>query len=227
MHRWLAVLFAMAVGASLASAALAADLGGGRSKIATPPPPPPAPDAALPPVWSGLYVGAHGGYSWSNVDWEQLPASGSDGGTGWLLGGQIGYNWQTGRLVFGVEGDVTSSWVEGGNTCCDHSLSWLYSLRGRVGIAGFDNRMLFYVTAGGAWADFDYTSGFGRFSDTQFGWVAGGGIERALTPNLSARIEYLYYDFDSVTAPAGTLAAGATSLDPSMHTVRFGLNYRF
>ena len=52
------------------------------------------------------------------------------------------------------------------------------------------------LTAGAAWADVDYTSGFGRHSDTHFGWVFGGGIERALTPNLSARVEYLYYDFD-------------------------------
>jgi opacity protein-like surface antigen len=99
-------------------------------------------------------------------------------------------------------------------------------VRGRAGLTAFDNRTLFYVTAGAAWADVDYSS-IGSHSDTHFGWVAGAGIERALTPNLSARVEYLYYDFDDVTAPGGTVGPGPASLDPSMHTVRFGLNYKF
>ena len=135
----------------------------------------------------------------------------------------------TGRLagfVYGIEGDLSASWVDGGNGCCGHSINWLASVRGRAGFTGFDNRTLFYVTAGAAWADVDYAS-IGSHSDTHFGWVAGAGIERALTPNLSARVEYLYYDFDSVTAAGGTVGPGQPRLDPSMHTVRFGLNYKF
>ena len=106
--------------------------------------------------------------------------------------------------------------------------NWLYSVRARLGLASDDNRWLFYVTGGAAWADVDYSSaGFGGHSDTHFGWVAGAGIERALTPNLTARVEYLYYDFDSLSAPAGALGGGATELDPTMQTVRFGLNFKF
>ncbi len=127
--------------------------------------------------------------------------------TGPVAGGQIGYNIQTGRIVYGVEADISSSFIDGGNACCGHTVNWLASVRGRLGLTGFDNRTLFYVTAGAAWADIEYSS-LGNFSDTHFGWVAGGGIERALTPNLSARVEYLYYDFDSVTAPAGTAGPG-------------------
>jgi len=48
-----------------------------------------------------------------------------------------------------------------------------------------------------------------------------------LSQNLSARVEYLFYDFNESTAPAGALAGGTTKLDPSMQTVRFGLNYKF
>jgi opacity protein-like surface antigen len=48
-----------------------------------------------------------------------------------------------------------------------------------------------------------------------------------LTPNLAARVEYLYYGFDEVTAPAGSLAASSVGLDPSVQTVRFGLNFKF
>ena len=48
-----------------------------------------------------------------------------------------------------------------------------------------------------------------------------------LTPNLSARVEYLYYGFDQATAPAGALGGGPAALDLSTQTVRFGLNYKF
>lgn len=223
--RWLAVaFFALASSASLAPGAVAADLGGSRSKVVAAAPP----DPALPAAWSGVYFGVHGGYGWTDVGWQDA-ISGNHNGEGGLAGGQIGYNIQTGRLVFGVEADISASWIEGanGNGCCEHTVDMLYSVRGRAGLTGFDNRTLFYLTAGAAWADVEYTSGLGRHSDTQFGWVFGGGVEHALTRNLTARIEYLYYDFDAITAPPGSLAAGATSLDPSMHTVRFGLNFKF
>jgi outer membrane immunogenic protein len=208
----------------LAPAAVAADLGGAkRGRISEDPIPYQAPF-----TWTGFYVGTHLGYGWSDVDWQETNPSfnGSHDGSGVLAGGQIGYNWQAGRFVYGVEGDLSGSWVDGGRGCCDHSVNWLASVRGRAGLTGFDNRTLFYVTAGAAWADVDYTS-IGSHSDTHFGWVAGAGIERALTPNLSARAEYLYYDFDSVTAAGGTVGPGPASLEPSMHTVRFGLNYKF
>ena len=48
-----------------------------------------------------------------------------------------------------------------------------------------------------------------------------------LSQNLSARVEYLYYDFNDATAPAGTLDAASTKLDPTMQTVRFGINLKF
>jgi opacity protein-like surface antigen len=48
-----------------------------------------------------------------------------------------------------------------------------------------------------------------------------------LTSNLSARIEYLYYGFDSVTAPAGALGVGPANMEPTAQTVRFGLNFKF
>jgi outer membrane immunogenic protein len=213
----------------LAPGAMAADLGKpGRGKIARVDPVPLVEDVS-PFSWTGLYVGGHVGYGWSDIDWREEPAftAGHDG-SGWLAGGQVGYNWQRGRLVFGIEADISSSWIEGGSGCCGHGINWLTSVRGRAGLASYDNRWLFYATAGAAWADVDYSSaGFAGHSETQFGWVAGAGIERALTPNLTARIEYLYYDFDGVTAPAGSLGPAAADLDPSMHAVRFGLNFKF
>ena len=224
MFRLRTMFLGLAALCVFAPAAAAADLGGAkRGRVSEDPVPYQAPFS-----WTGFYVGAHLGYGWSDVDWQETNPSfnGSHDGSGVLAGGQIGYNWQAGRFVYGVEGDLSSSWVDGGNGCCGHSVNWLASVRGRAGITGFDNRTLFYVTAGAAWADVDYFSN-GSFSDTHFGWVAGAGIERSLTPNLSARVEYLYYDFDAAGAPAGAVAPASANFDPSMHTVRFGLNYKF
>ena len=217
--------------ASTAMTAMAADLGGGppRDSLKDAPPPP------LPLYsWSGLYIGVHAGYGWSDLDWTAGGTTVGDSGAGWVGGGQIGYNWQRGALVFGVEADISGSGLDGSITCpnsadaCGHDVNWLASVRGRLGVTGNNNRTLFYATAGGAWADVDYTAtGRPGFSDTHFGWVAGGGIEHMLTPNWSARIEYLYYGFDGATAPAGALAGGPVDLDPSMQTVRAGLSFKF
>jgi outer membrane immunogenic protein len=207
-----------------AQGAAGADLGRDRGRLATIEPAP----AAAPFSWAGLYVGAHVGYGWSDIEWQEGAFSGSHDGSGLLGGGQAGFNLQAGRFVYGVEADVSSGLIEGGDGCCGHSIDWLYSVRGRLGLASTDNRWLFYATGGAAWAEVDYRrAGFGGQSDTQMGWVAGGGIERALAPRLTARVEYLYYDFDSITAPPGTLGAAATEIDPTMHTVRFGLNFKF
>jgi outer membrane immunogenic protein len=217
-------------------AAVAADLGG--------PPRRSVKDAPIPygPVfsWTGVYVGAHIGYGWSDLDWQFANTPGfpsGHGGSGGLVGGQIGYNLQINQFVFGIEGDLSGSWIDGGTACpntafnCSHSVNWLASVRGRAGIAVNGNRTLLYATAGGAWADVDYAAtsvlGGTGHSERHTGWVAGAGIEHMLSPNLTARIEYLYYGFDSVTAPAGTLGAGPAALDLSTQTLRLGLNLKF
>lgn len=213
----------------LATAAQAADLGGAPRRSIKDAPVPYAPVYS----WTGLYVGTHAGYAWSDADWQDAIGPSGHDGSGWLAGGQIGYNLQVGRLVFGLEADASSAWLDGSATCagggsCSHSYNWLATVRGRVGTTVNDNRTLLYVTGGGAWADVDYASSNGPgFSHTHSGWVAGGGIEHMLSPNMTARVEYLYYSFDDVTASAGTLGASATSLDASTQTVRFGLNLKF
>jgi outer membrane immunogenic protein len=211
----------------LAQDAAAADLGGGRSRIASPAPAP-IPEAG-PFFWTGFYAGLHAGYGWSDVDWQEGGFSASHSGEGALAGGQVGFNLQAGRLVYGIEADLSSAWIEGGNDgCCGHSIDWLYSVRARAGFTSADNRWLIYATGGAAWADIAYrSSDLSGHSETQLGWVAGGGVERALTPNLTARVEYLYYDFERITAPPGSLGAAPTDLDPSTQTVRFGVNYKF
>jgi outer membrane immunogenic protein len=220
-----AVLAAVA-SVSVAQAAAAADLGGPRRGSLKDTPVADVPVVYERPFsWSGLYIGANVGYGWSDVDWQDTIGPGSHTGNGWLAGAQIGYNVQTGQFVFGAEADLSSAWIDGGNGCCGHEFNWLASVRARAGIAFNGNRTLLYATGGAAWADVDYTSTIGSgFSNTHFGWVAGGGIEHMLTQNLSARVEYLHYSFDEASGVAGGLA---TTVEPTLDTVRFGLNLKF
>jgi outer membrane immunogenic protein len=220
-----AVLAAIA-SVTVVHVAAAADLGGPRRGSLKDRPVVDAPVVYERPFsWTGLYIGANVGYGWSDVDWQDAIGPGSHDGQGWLAGGQIGYNLQTGQLVFGVEADLSSAWIDGGNSCCGHEFNWLASVRGRAGVTFNGNRTLIYATGGAAWADVDYTSPFGTgFANTHFGWVAGGGIEHMLTQNLSARVEYLHYSFEEAS---GTVANLPTSVEPTLETVRFGLNLKF
>jgi outer membrane immunogenic protein len=234
------VFLALVASVAFTQAAVAADLGGAPRR--------PVHDEVVSygPAfsWTGLYIGAHVGYGWSDADWQFDATPGistNHTGTGGLVGGQIGYNIQVRQFVFGAEADLSSAWIDGSTACpgagfnCGHRFNWMASVRGRAGVAVNNNRTLLYGTAGVAWADVDYaakdavtgaTFGTG-FSNTHVGWVAGAGIEHMITPNLTARVEYLYYGFDSATAPAGALGGGPASLDLNTQTVRFGLNFKF
>mgnify|MGYP000364283309 CR=1 FL=1 len=109
--------------------------------------------------WTGLYVGVHGGLGWTDADWNFSNASLSHSGYGGLLGAQVGYNFQIGRAVLGLEGDYSGSWMGGTDACpnpafnCSHDVNWLGSMRGRFGYTFNDNRTMVYGTAGLAWVD--------------------------------------------------------------------------
>ncbi|MDX2204567.1 MAG: outer membrane protein [Hyphomicrobiaceae bacterium] len=193
---------------------------------------------AAPVSWTGLYLGIHGGFGFSSADWDFFATSLGNPGSGAVLGGQIGYNVQWGRVVYGIEGDLSGTWINGADGCggytCRHDLDWLGSVRGRLGLAFNGNRTLLYGTGGIAWADATLSSrdgagvAFGSdFSTTQSGWVAGGGVEHMLSPNLTVRLEYLDYNFKDLTAPAGSLDVDPTHINLSTQVVRFGLNYKF
>jgi outer membrane immunogenic protein len=201
--------------ASIAGAACAADL--------------PAPSAAYtkaPAVvspatnWSGFYIGAMGGYG-SEATSDPLGIKGGFGG------GTVGYNWQSGMFVAGIEadgafGNISATATSGGITATA-KVDALATVRGRVGVA-FD-QVLLYGTGGLAIADtkISATDGVVSLSDskTQTGWTAGAGVEWMFMPRWSLKAEYLYRSFNSVTlfgVSTGTLA---------VNSGQFGINFHF
>lgn len=168
--------------------------------------------------WSGAYLGAMLGYQWGDFDVQGLGDVEADG---YVAGGYAGYNFQSGALVFGVEGDLAATDLSetSAGTTLESELTG--SIRGRVGYA-FD-RILAYGTGGVAFAD--VTASDGTVSDDNWhtGYVVGAGIEAAMTENILARVEYLYTDFGDETYNLTT----ATNADLSSHTVRAGIGYKF
>lgn len=195
-----------------------------------------APIAVASYSWAGFYLGAHVGWGQAHKDWFVFV---NDGGTehkadGFLGGGQIGFNWQSGKWVFGVEVDASLAGFKGSSVCpqvsftCRTKVEWLATAAGRIGYA-FDP-ILLYVKGGAAWAgdrfrmDTVFSSSVLTADQTRTGWTIGGGGEYALAGNWSAKIEYNYMDFGHKIASLSGIEA---DIDQQVHRVIFGLNYRF
>jgi outer membrane immunogenic protein len=218
------ILGGMVVAAALSGSVLAADLGA-RSY-----------DKAPPTNWSGLYIGGNVGYGWGNnsTDFEFFPTpvefgvnnTTLDNKSNGLLGGaQIGYNWQMGAIVTGLEADIQGSGIKGSrrssNTefsvfvpgqflSTEQELSWLSTVRGRLG-ATVTPDLLLYATGGLAYGHVDASADTffnstnhypASVSQTKAGWTVGGGAEWAFARNWSAKVEYLHVDLGSVSATA-------------------------
>ena len=67
--------------------------------------------------WTGGYIGINGGGGWGRSDTSAPFASGGFRTSGGILGGTLGYNYQMGQTVFGVEGDIDWSNIRGSATC--------------------------------------------------------------------------------------------------------------
>jgi outer membrane immunogenic protein len=228
-----AILTAVAT-LSMASLAAAADLEVAPTYKA--PPPPPTYN------WTGIYVGLNGGYGWGQQDpfnlitdrFDSLSTSISGGAFGGTLGAQV----QVAHVVLGFESDIdwahftgsasvipTVAGVPLGLVNASTNISWEATARARAGLAMAN--WLVYATGGlailGAKTSLTTAAGgpicgtiLANCSGTnrQIGAALGGGVEYGFTPNLSAKVEYLYF--------------AAASLDISHHgEIRGGLNYRF
>jgi len=185
-----------------------------------------APMYVAPPYnWTGFYVGINGGGGWGRSDFADPFATGSFKTSGALAGGTLGYNWQMGQAVFGVESDIDWSNIRGSAVCgafttCETKNDWLGTVRGRFGYA-FD-RVMPYVTGGLAVGDIKSSVvGVGSTHDTKAGWTVGGGVEAAIAGPWTAKVEYLHVDLGRSDAILGSTTKFNTNI------VRAGLNYRF
>ena len=177
--------------------------------------------------WTGFYVGAMGGYASEATS----DSSGLKGGFG---GGTLGYNWQSGMLVLGIEADgawadVSQTVTAPGLVTLRDKVEFLGTVRGRVGAAF--NQVLLYGTGGFAFADNKLSGNVlgVSLSDSKLhtGWAAGAGIEWMFAQRWSLKAEYLYRRFESQTYFTTQLPAGVASGTLAMNSVQVGINYHF
>jgi outer membrane immunogenic protein len=215
--------------------------------------------------WSGLHVGISGGgafnshdpsSSYENVDPATqaiLPHGAALTSNGGLVGGEIGYDVQTGGWIVGVEGDF--SWTNFGDSttnilpedlatgrpqltfATNYQMDWISTVRGRIGIPL--DHFLIYGTGGLAFADVSMgqtvTVGtFGQLAGsadkTKTGWTLGGGAEYALCDNITLRAEALWFDLGKIDVRASTPNFdAAVDVDQKVEGViaRGGVGYKF
>jgi outer membrane immunogenic protein len=204
---WVATVGLLAIG--MAAPASAADLAA-RPYVKAPP-------APVVPIydWSGFYIGADGGGAWSRKCWDVTNfrgpvvfGEGCHDASGGVVGGQIGYRWQTAGWVFGIEAQGDWADLKGSNVSLfipawtnNSRIEALGLFTGQVGYAW--NNVLWYVKGGAAVTDDRYRGTvtatgalFDSANETRWGGVVGTGLEYGFAPNWSVGIEY----FSWVTA---------------------------
>jgi outer membrane immunogenic protein len=199
--------------------------------------------APVPYSWTGLYVGVNGGGAWGSQDpyniitnrFDPLSTSISGG----LFGGTVGAQVQVSYVVLGLEADLDWANIKGSTSAvptvggvpvtalpinAETTIDWESTVRLRAGLAL--NNVMAYVTGGLALQEAKTTLTTplgpvcgGIFSgcsgtDRAIGAALGAGVEYGFTPNLSAKLEFLY-------VTGASLEISRTS------EIRGGLNYRF
>jgi outer membrane immunogenic protein len=202
--------------------------------------------------WSGIYVGANGGWGSSHKCWDDyagavfFAAEGCHDATGGVAGAQIGYRWQTSAFVFGLEAQGNWADLKGSNASLvnlgftNQSRIDAFGLfTGQIGYA-FNNVLLY--AKGGAAVTADrfrvYNTGTGLLAattndDSRWGGVVGAGLEFGFSPNWSAAIEYDHlfmgtHSYNFVTTPpavVGPFGSDRIKQDVDLVTVR--VNYRW
>jgi outer membrane immunogenic protein len=178
----------------------------------------------------------------------------SNASSGFLAGGQIGFNWQfpVSNIVLGLEADAQGSWIKSeyvasvfaGGTAAGLDvgtrIDWFGTVRGRAGYAF--GPVMPYLTGGFAYGQTNsFASGVAGFgglaavtsysrNNDPTGWTLGAGLEYSITHNLTFKTEYLYLDLGKNTVY--TLADGAGGIASlrdrtTLNVVRAGLNYKF
>ena len=191
-------------------------------------------------LFAGPYIGANAGFG--RVDTRQSSpgdpsATGDD--TSFTGGGQVGYNWQCGHVVFGIESDINYVRFEANSTAISggiipvnfkDEINWFGTVRGRLGVTVREHALV-YATGGWAYADTSHAFSVPSFAfsqkddDFKTGWVLGGGIELVHDVRWLLRAEALYVDLrdkrdDYTLAPSSCGAPHAAALQ--IGTTNFG-----
>jgi outer membrane immunogenic protein len=203
--------------------------------------------APAPCDWSGFYIGLNVGVAGLNTtvtdldDWWSS-ATHTPEDTNFTGGGQIGYNWQKGMFVFGLEADAAYMNTERTQTENANSESGLNprwrgkidvqgSVRARAGIA-VDNALI-YATGGvaishGKSGFLSEEEGFNAVQDEwQAGFVGGVGAEYAFNCHWTARLEALYFHYPTTNTTISGDNSFHFDIQNEDYVVRVGLNYRF
>jgi outer membrane immunogenic protein len=227
--------------------AFAADMG---TRI--PPPTTTASGAAGPaPIpylynWTGFYIGGNLGGAWESTTITEsfLGASFSSSRSGFIGGGQVGYNWQLSpQFVFGIEGTFDGTDIRSTDTALSLStnllassakVDWIATVAARFGLAA--NNWLFYGKVGGGWVhdtvtltDLTQPGLFASQSNSKGGWLAGGGIEYGITQNWTIKVEYDHLGLSSTSSSGFVAESPFDIVNVSRHfdMVTAGLNYKF
>jgi outer membrane immunogenic protein len=199
--------------------------------------------------WSGFYIGANGGWGSSHKCWDFLPALGGTApegchdASGGTFGGQVGYRWQAGTWVFGVEAQGNWADFKGSNISLiapairnESRVDAFGLFTGQIGYAV--NNVLFYAKGGAAvtsdrfrtFVNATNVQNSSTGDDTRWGGVVGVGLEYAFAPNWSAAIEYDHLFMQdrtySFTAPGGTFV-GTDRIRQDVDLVTVRVNYKF
>lgn len=262
MRSW---IVAAAMSLAVTGAAAAADMS---MPVKAPAPAP----VELPFSWTGFYIGVNAGGHWGNdndpayisynnnfipgnVTLLNQLAPATLRPSGFAGGGHAGYNWQTGTIVLGVEGDIvgltgtanrninTPIIVDTAQFNDSVRDQWMSTVRARLGLAA--DHWLFYVTGGVAFSEWSINHAFssngggpgapnGSYSGNVFrvGGTVGGGIEYAATRNILLRAEYLWAGFGtSTSAVNGAVSTFNTQFTHpdrlSENVARVGISYLF
>jgi outer membrane immunogenic protein len=246
---------AVATAISLASApAFAADL-----------PMKAAPMPAAVWSWTGFYIGAHVGAGFGDTESTitgitavvpGIPAVSANTNlpfnqnsrSGFVGGGQAGFNWQAGAFVFGVQGDIAGLDVKGTDPClvvlsCTAKSDWLATVSGRVGAVILDRGMI-YAKGGGAWLHTNNSVALTLATPPvtivnggydQGGWLLGMGTEWMITRNWTAFVEYDYMRFENKAVAfnvnpvlvAPVTVSIRTNQTNTLSVAKVGVNYKF
>jgi outer membrane immunogenic protein len=190
----------------------------------------PAAANPLAPIWTGAYIGVHGGANWADIDVNTLGSFDTAAATGGL---HAGYNIGLGGLVVGVEGDASYNGTDigistAGGGSANLTSDWSGTIRGRLGMT--IGPALLYATAGYAWSETTLTARTATgtkssSSDSFDGVVYGIGAESYVLPNISLRLEALRYDYGSESLSVSGAGNALQEIDASDTVVRAGITF--